>query len=131
MLAIVPPPFLARTGAKARIIICARRRVSKVPQAAISQRLQDLKHLQRPPVRLARAGGNRADAIHPVVLLRAGLEVRRGTEIIRGWVDILAAIEAINDLPWAMAKPPPVHMDVLLVVSLERDTHLDVQNVVA
>jgi hypothetical protein len=70
--------------------------------------LQHLKHLEGSPARRARAGGNRADAVHPSVLFRAGLEVRGGSEIIRPRVDTLASIKAINDLLRAVAKALPM-----------------------
>src|SRR5258707_4124093 len=93
--------------------------------------LQHLKHLEGSPARRARAGGNRADAVHPSVLFRAGLEVRGGSEIIRPRVDTLASIKAINDLLRAVAKALPAHVDLLLVVGLQDQPRLELQHVVA
>src|SRR5882757_6723513 len=121
---------VARRARHARLVpIAAIRTMSGLPLLKTYGILQHLKHLEGSPARRARAGGNRADAVHPSVLFRAGLEVRGGSEIIRLRVDTLASIKAINDLLRAVAKALPAHVDLLLVVGLQDQPRLELQHV--
>src|SRR6185503_16883105 len=67
----------------------------------------------------------------PGVLCRARLKIRGRSEVVARRVDLLAAVQTIDDLRRAVAITPPVHVDHLLIVSLEHNAHLDVDHAVA
>ena len=81
--------------------------------------------------RSVKRGRDRADAIEPGVLFRAGLKIRRSSEVVARRVNLFAAVQAIDDLLRAVAITLPVHVNHLLIVSLEHNAHLDVEYAVA
>ena len=92
---------------------------------------QHLKDIERPSVAYARAGSYRANSIHPRIVVRAGFKVRSRPEIVVAWIDVLTAIEAIDDLLGTMAKSFPAHVNQLLVLGFEHNSNIDLQDVVA
>src|SRR5450432_1039777 len=68
------------------------------------------------------------ESIQELVLRVAGLEARKGPEVVRRRVDALAPRERRDDFRWPVAKAERCHVDERTIVGLEGDTQIELED---
>src|SRR5262245_52322310 len=90
-----------------------------------------LKHLVYRSGRQPCANCHGTYSIHPGVPLRTCLKVRSGTEIVEVRIHGLALVESVDHILGTVAIAPVTHVDVLLIVGLKRNAHIELKHAVA